>query len=97
MTLYILRSEGTGRFYVGASEDPAIRLLQHNSILPNPSRWTRGRGPWRIVYTCEFDSKTRALQAEKFVKRMKSRAFIDKLIRGAIDLHSILENRLPRD
>ena len=94
MTVYILKSETTQRFYVGASEDAAFRLLQHNEVLPNPSRWTRGRGPWRLVFSCEFDSKTEALQAERFIKRMKSRSFVEKLISGEYDLLQILKRRV---
>jgi len=93
MTVYILRSESTQMFYVGASEETAVRLLQHNEIVPNPSRWTRGRGPWRLVYTRRFDSKREALQAERFIKRMKSRAFIEKLVSREYDLGEILKKR----
>ena len=84
--LYILRSKRTGRYYVGVTEDVAVRLAQHNQSDVNPSRWTRGGGPWELVFSRGYGSTREALRAERFVKRMKSRAFIDKLIRGEYQL-----------
>jgi len=43
--VFVLQNEA-GRFYIGASEDVAHRLKQHNS---GASRWTKGKGPWAVV------------------------------------------------
>jgi putative endonuclease len=82
MFLYILQSKRTGRHYVGVSDHLERRIEQHNNPRDNPSRWTRGGGPWKLVFVQEFSSAVEALRAEKYVKRMKSRAFIEKIIRG---------------
>jgi putative endonuclease len=79
---YFLQSERTGHYYVGASDDLDRRLEQRKNPQSNPSRWTRGGGPWRLVFAQEFSSSKEALQAEKFVKRMKSRAFVEKIASG---------------
>jgi putative endonuclease len=82
MFLYILQSERSGRYYVGASDELERRIEQHNNPQNNPSRWTRGGGPWKLVFAQEFSSSGKAQRAEKFVKRMKSRAFIEKIASG---------------
>ena len=81
-TLYVLRSQTTGSYYTGVAHDLAIRVKQHNGLVENPNQWTRGRGPWQVAYAREFATVTAALRAERFVKRMKSRRFIEQLIRG---------------
>jgi len=82
MFVYVLESLRTGRYYVGSTSDLAKRLGEHNTPESNPSRWTRNRGPWKLVFSKEFSSATEAFRAEKFVKRMKSRAYIEKLVSG---------------
>jgi len=80
MYLYILKSESTGRYYVGITVALPTRVAQHNSPQSNPSRWTRGGGSWRLVFRREFGTAAEALRAERYIKRMKSRAFVEKLI-----------------
>ncbi len=81
MVLYILKNSA-GRFYVGVTSDLTTRLAQHNERTINPSRWTRYHGPWELVFSQEFSDASAARRAERFVKRMKSRTFIEKLIAG---------------
>lgn len=82
MFVYILESLSTRRYYVGSTSDLENRLEEHNAPERNPSRWTRSRGPWKLVFSKEFGSTADALRAEKFIKRMKSRAYIEKLMTG---------------
>jgi len=49
--LYILQSESSGRFYVGSTDDLDRRLSEH---LRGHTPSTRGRGPWKLVYTEPF-------------------------------------------
>jgi putative endonuclease len=82
MYVYILRSLNTGRFYIGTTDDLASRLAQHNSPATNPSRWTRGGAPWDLLFHKEYPSKGCALRAERYLKKMKSRKFLEKLVSG---------------
>ena len=82
MFVYILRSQRTGRYYVGSTQDLSRRLAEHNQPEENPSRWTRGGAPWKLVFSEDFLGAAQAVRAEKFIKRMKSRDFIEKLVRG---------------
>ena len=45
--VYLLRNPEGGR-YIGISAEVERRYRQHNEGL---SRWTCGRGPWRLVWT----------------------------------------------
>lgn len=44
---YILKSEKDGKMYTGSTRDLRKRLEQHNS---GQSTYTKGRGPFRIIY-----------------------------------------------
>jgi putative endonuclease len=77
--VYILQSEKDQSFYIGYSENPAVRLEKHNSA---NSGYTSTKQPWKIVYTEEFETKGEALKREKFLKRQKNRSFCEKLIKG---------------
>ncbi len=75
--LYILRCRD-GSFYTGIAIDPKERLKQHNS--GKGARYTRGRGPSRIVYREECGNRSKALKRECAVKKL-SRDEKKKLIR----------------
>ena len=81
--LYILESEVRETFYIGMSVDPKKRLAYHNS---EDQGYTKRYRPWKIVFTQEFDSKERALEAEKRVKKWKSNKMTRLLIAGEIAL-----------
>jgi putative endonuclease len=65
--VYLLENS-TGRRYIGFSEDIGARLQQHNSGV---SRWTRGKGPWRLIWTSEAMSISDARMLENKLKRQK--------------------------
>jgi putative endonuclease len=81
--LYILRSEAAGKHYVGISSHPERRLEFHNTV---ERGFTSRYRPWRLVYTKGFSTKAEAAQAERMVKRRKSRGFIMELIDGKTTL-----------
>jgi putative endonuclease len=82
MYVYILHSLSAERYYIGATDDFTLRLAQHNAPETNPSRWTRGGALWDLVFQKRYSSKRSALRAERYVKNMKSRDFLAKLISG---------------
>jgi putative endonuclease len=84
--IYILESEKNGRFYVGYSEDPNRRLSNHNT---GKVKSTRPYRPWKKVYEEAFESESEARNRESYLKSMKSRAFILRLI----GRHVPIENR----
>ena len=75
---YILFSEKANKYYIGSSHDVEKRLGRHNA---GATVSTKSGRPWELLYVEEFDSKTEALNREIYLKRMKSRASIEKLIK----------------
>jgi putative endonuclease len=65
--VYVLKN-AAGRFYVGISEDVAVRLRQHNG---GCSKWTKGKGPWSLGWTSEAMSLSDARKLENLLKRQK--------------------------
>ncbi len=63
----ILNARGT--IYTGQTTDLDRRLAQHNGEKPGGAKFTRGRGPWRLVHVEEFESVGDALRRERAIKR----------------------------
>ncbi len=75
---YILYSKSKDRYYVGStSVGVELRLTRHNEGWTTS---TKSGIPWKVEYVMSFDSKTDALKFERFIKKQKSRGFIEKLI-----------------
>ncbi|MEO0075998.1 MAG: GIY-YIG nuclease family protein [candidate division WOR-3 bacterium] len=76
--VYILFSPSLNKYYIGYTADSLDeRLRKHNS--PHKG-FTSAANDWTIVYTESFSSKSEAIKREKFIKKLKSRKFIQKLI-----------------
>ena len=73
---YVLRSQTTGRFYTGHSENLTRRIFQHNN---NRTVSIKNRGPWELFYSEEYPTRSEAARRERHVKRMKSHAYIEEL------------------
>ena len=63
--VYVIRNR-EGKFYIGLSDDVARRVQQHDA---GQSQWTKGRGPWTIVWQSEESSLTDARKLENRLKR----------------------------
>lgn len=64
-TLYILEC-ADGSFYTGISNDLDKRIKAHNDGLG--AKYTRGRGPVRLLASKLFESRSEASIAESLVK-----------------------------
>jgi len=77
--IYILYSESADRFYIGHTNDPARRLIEHNTV--EEIKYTTKFRPWTMHLAFEVsESRGEAIKVERFIKRQKSRTFIRKLI-----------------
>ena len=87
--LYILHSPGSQLYYVGISQKPHERLIAHNTSDRNT--FTTKHRPWEMVglFACG-STESEALSIEKFIKRQKSKAFIQKIIEPGFQLTGIL-------
>ncbi len=77
--IYIIYSESADRHYVGHTNEPARRLEEHNTVIKN-SHTFKFR-PWVSKACFEVsESSAEARRLENYIKRMKSRKLIEKLI-----------------
>ncbi|PKN67818.1 MAG: excinuclease ABC subunit C [Deltaproteobacteria bacterium HGW-Deltaproteobacteria-15] len=65
-------------FYVGSAQDLNKRLVRHNE---GRSAYTKAKRPWNLVYWEEFSDRASAVRRENEIKRRKSKAFIESLVR----------------
>jgi putative endonuclease len=60
--VYIIVSEKSGIFYKGVTSDYERRLREHND---NINKFTKGKGPWVLIFVQQFANKKEALIQEK--------------------------------
>ncbi|MCA6422201.1 MAG: GIY-YIG nuclease family protein [Flavobacterium sp.] len=77
--IYILFSKTTNKFYVGETDNIEIRLSKHNQHSYEGS-FTKIAADWKVVLLFPCVSREQAIRLEKFIKNMKSKVFIQKLI-----------------
>lgn len=77
--VYIIQSLKDNSYYVGYTNDLDDRIKRHNS---GRSKATKGRIPWKLVYTEEYKIKSEAMQREHEIKRKKSKKYIEWLIKN---------------
>jgi putative endonuclease len=76
---YILFSDKTKRYYIGSTQDIQKRLERHNA---GATKSTKTGRPWRLVYSEKFESRSDAIKREYNLKKMKSKSYIEILIRN---------------
>ena len=82
--IYILYSPGSNRYYVGHTNDPERRLIEHNTT--DEAKYTSKYRPWEMQLIFEVSEKRGdAIRIEKFIKRQKSSIFLKKLIESGGD------------
>ena len=74
--VYILKSKNFKKSYVGSSDNPERRLLEHNS---GKNTYTRRYKPWEILKTESFETYIEARRKENFYKTGIGREELKKL------------------
>ena len=77
--IYIIHSRKLDRYYVGTTNDIEKRLCEHNSGFYAEAFTVKG-APWELRLSFECESSQKAYELEKFLKRMKSSVFLEKVI-----------------
>ncbi len=77
---YILYSTKFNRYYTGETPDVNARLLYHNSYELNTNS-TKAGIPWEIKLIIPCDDRIHAIRVEKHIKRIKSKHFIENLLK----------------
>ncbi|MDR9415900.1 MAG: GIY-YIG nuclease family protein [Gracilimonas sp.] len=65
----MIKSESNGKHYYGHTSDLSERMKSHNST---QNRYTRGKGPWKLVGFVEAETKGKAMKLENKLKKMKN-------------------------
>ncbi|RYY70502.1 MAG: GIY-YIG nuclease family protein [Chitinophagaceae bacterium] len=77
---YIIFSEKLNKYYVGACIDLERRLAEHNI---GHSKFTSTGVPWELLYMEGYEDLPAAKKREMYIKKQKSRKFIEELIRSS--------------
>ena len=81
--VYIIKSNSADRFYIGQTENLDNRIFHHNS---GREKYTKIASDWQLVFSKEYKTRKEAQKKENFIKKQKSRIFIEKVISGKIDI-----------
>lgn len=90
--LYIIYSQKLDKFYVGESQNVEQRLFLHNTHSFKKA-YTKAANDWKIKLSFECNCRKDAIIIEKFIKKMKSRNFIVKVINQPQILNDILSKK----
>lgn len=91
--VYILHSKSVDKFYIGETKDLVAKLLQHNNHSFR-SASTKIANDWIIVWSIECLDRSQARKIEAFIKKMKSRVYLEKLLNNTYTREYFLE-RFP--
>ena len=78
-TVYILHSEKLNRYYTGYTTNLDVRMALHNN--PAAGKFTAKADDWELVFEISCKDQTQALAIEKHIKLMKSKVYIENLIK----------------
>jgi putative endonuclease len=74
--VYVLRSDTTGRRYVGSCQDLQDRLRRHNA---GESKSTCHGVPWTVIHQEAFASRVEAVQRDRYFKSGRGRDELDRI------------------
>ncbi len=77
--VYILYSSKLNRFYIGFTSDFDTRLEFHKNA--EPRKFTANAEDWVLFLRVLCENKTQGLNIEKHIKKMKSKTYIENLIK----------------
>jgi putative endonuclease len=74
---YVLISESTRKLYIGQTNNLDGRINRHNR---DKNFTTKNKGPWKLLFHREFNTRSEAMIYEKKLKLYKSKEYlIDKI------------------
>ena len=77
--VYAIYSEEADRYYIGETSDLDRRIKWHN-IHEFESASTKNVSDWKLKWRMECATIEQGRRIEKFIKSMKSRKFIERLL-----------------
>ena len=83
-SVYVIRSESTGRTYIGHTQDLQKRLKEHNDPDCFSSKFTkRVPGPWLLVHEETYSTRSEAFRRERWLKSGYGRQYLKSILRAA--------------
>jgi len=77
--IYFLYSESSDKYYVGYTNDPVRRLIEHNT--KDFNTFTKKHRPWELSYFFQVsENRGDAMKIERLIKKQKSRKLIETII-----------------
>lgn len=70
---YILKSLKDGTCYYGSTQNIENRLREHQA---GKCRYTKGRRPWKLIYSEEYPTRSEAFLREHFFKSIEGYKFL---------------------
>ena len=90
-SFYIIYSKAFNKYYSGITHDNvADRLEKHNTSF-HGTHFTSSAKDWVLKLVVDCDSFSTARKMELYVKRMKSRKFIEKLIENPEEVLKLIK------
>lgn len=82
--VYVIKSESTGKIYIGQTSNLEKRIARHNGLLPSRSKsYTKiNKGPWNIIFEENYKSRIEAITREKYLKSHIGRDWLKNKISG---------------
>jgi putative endonuclease len=78
---YVLKSEKTGQYYTGATNNLENRVLDHNG---GKVVSTKNRGPFELIYFEACLNKSDAFRREKYLKTGMGKRYIKNRLEGGL-------------
>ena len=75
--VYIIQSLSTRKFYIGQTNNLEERLRRHNT---GRSKYTRNKGPWKLVGFKTFETRKEAMSFERKLKRLSREEALRKIL-----------------
>lgn len=73
--LYILLMDNK-KYYIGSTRDLKKRIIRHLSWMTKTTKWKE----IKLIFSKKFDTYTEAYYWERYIKKLKSRIAIEKMI-----------------
>ena len=88
--VYILYSKKLEKFYIGTTDNVERRLNEHNNGHYESAFTSKGI-PWELFLSITCEDSNAAYKLERFIKQMKSSAFIKRIKSEPTIIDSIRE------
>ncbi len=88
---YIIYSKNLNKFYIGITSEGILKRLEKHNNHNYGSHFTSKADDWEIAIDIPCDSASMARRMEIYIKKMKSRIFIQKLIKDSSECEKLIE------